>query len=95
MSRAHPTILFVAAICAGLFGFAFVAAPNACDWGLVAYCCSGAAVILALLAAPFVLQRKRSWWKRVGLAIGLGIIGVGVWVAGMVAANIRIICRLI
>ena len=94
MIRRTQLFVFAAASCAGLFAFAFVAAPQSCEWGLPAYFWSGVAVVFALLAAPFVLQSERPVLTRVYLSVGSGALGFVVWVAGLFAANVRIICRL-
>jgi len=88
------SVPLVAALCAGLFAFAFVAAPKSCEWGLAAYFWSGIAVVIALLAAPFVLQPGRPARVRAFLALGYGLLGTVVWFAGLFAANVRIMCRL-
>lgn len=85
---------FAAILCAGLFAFAFVAAPKSCEWGLAAYFWTGVAAVVALLAAPFVLQSERPARVRVFLALGYGVLGSAVWFAGLFAANVRIMCRL-
>ena len=94
MIRRMRLFAFVAALCLGLFAFAFVAAPQSCEWGLPAYFWSGVATVFVLVAAPFVLQFEQPVLTRVYLAIGSGALGFAVWVAGLFAANVRIICRL-
>lgn len=94
MTRQTKLFAFVAASCLALFALAFIAAPRSCEWGLSAYFWSGVAVVFALLAAPFVLQTERPVLTRVSLAIGFGALAFVVWVAGLYAANVRIICRL-
>lgn len=94
MTRQTRLFVFVAALCVALFAFAFVAAPQSCEWGLPAYFWAGVGAVFAFLAAPFVLPAERSVLTRVSLAIGFGAFGCGVWIAGLYAANVRIICRL-
>jgi len=93
MSR-HASASLVAALCIGLFGFAFLAAPHACEWGLSAYFCSGVGVVLVLLALPFVFHRERPLLKRGLFSLGLCALGVVVWFGGLFIANVRILCRL-
>jgi hypothetical protein len=94
MTRRTQLLTFVAASCLGIFAFAFVAAPQSCEWGLSAYFWSGVAAVLAFLAAPFILQSERPVAARVYLAAGFCALGVIVWIAGLFAANVRIMCRL-
>lgn len=84
----------VAALSAALFAFAFVAAPQACEWGIGAYFCAGIAVIVTLIAWPFVAARDRSLATRLGLAVAFAVLGVAVWIGGLAASNFRIMCRM-
>ena len=83
-----------AALCAALFAFAFVAAPHSCEWGLTAYFWSGVACVILAFALPFILDRSASLGRRYAWAFGLALATTGVWFGGLVAANVRIICRL-
>ena len=94
MSRQFLAMVIVAAACGGLFAFAFAAAPRSCDWGLTDYMWSGVAVDLILLVLPFALQLSSALWKRALLSLGLGMLGIAVWVLGFVVADVNIICRL-
>ena len=78
-----------------LFGFAFIAAPHACEWGLDAYAWTGAAVVVVLLALPVFTLAALAPWQRLLMSLGLGSAGALVWVAGLFASNMRIICRMI
>jgi hypothetical protein len=71
-----------------------VAAPHSCEWGLTAYFWSGVAALPALVATPVVLNTDRTVVKRVLLGLGLAAVGLAVWVGGLFAANVRIMCRL-
>ncbi|MBP8307697.1 MAG: hypothetical protein KAY46_10560 [Burkholderiaceae bacterium] len=81
-------------LCVALFGFAFLAAPRSCEWGLEAYCWAGGAVVVVLLAVSVAAPVSLLLWQRVLLALGLAGAGVLVWLAGLFASNMRIICRL-
>ena len=81
-------------LCLGLIVLAFAAAPHSCEWGLDAYFWSGVAVVLVLLVAPFVLERRRALWMRLLMALGSGGLGLAAWVFGLMVANVRILCRL-
>lgn len=82
------------ALCLALFAFAFIAAPHSCEWGLSAYFWSGLACLAALFLLPFALREPGPVSRRVGLgALWLSLGGI-TWVAGLFAANVRILCRL-
>ncbi len=82
------------AIGAGLFAFAFVAAPASCAWGLTAYFGAGIACLAAVASAPFVLHGGAPLGRRVGIAVTLVALVCGVWLLGLFVANVRIVCRL-
>lgn len=83
-----------AVLCSALFVFAFVAAPHSCEWGLDAYFWAGIAAALLLAAAPFTR------WSKPAASTPLlqSLLDVGtvaaVWVAGLLVADVRIMCRL-
>jgi len=83
-----------AALCTALFGFAFVAAPHSCEWGLAAYTGAGLLVLVALAALPFFAARAATLLSRFGQSALLSCIALGAWFGGLFAANVRIICRL-
>lgn len=82
------------ACCLALFVFAFVAAPRSCEWGLSAYFWSGAACVALLVALPFGMLRREPLQRRVLLGLALGALACATWIAGLFAANVRIMCRL-
>ena len=90
------TLAFVggATLCAALFVFAFVAAPKSCQWGNAAYSKVGIGCLIALFTMPFALRAGRSVFGTMGFAVGFVAFGCGVWLAGLFAANFRIICAL-
>ncbi len=88
-------LLAASALAVMLFGFAFIAAPHACAWGLEAYFWTGVAVVVVLLALPVFSLAALAPWQRLLVSLGLGSAGALVWVAGLFASNMRIICRLI
>lgn len=77
-----------------IFALAFVVAPHACEGGLDVYFWCGVAALAALLALPFVMHMSGSFLASFGWAVGFLVLGFGVWLGGLVAANVRIICRL-
>jgi hypothetical protein len=90
-----PRLAAIASIlCVALFAFAFIAAPKSCEWGNTAYFFAGVAALIALFVLPLVMEKKASVGRRLLLSTGWVIGGVGIWVAGLAAANIQIMCRL-
>jgi hypothetical protein len=83
-----------AAICAATFAFAFIAAPKSCEWGLEAYALVGVVGVLLLIVLPFALRAGESGAARIGLGVALAAAGAVVWIVGLFAANVRIMCRL-
>jgi hypothetical protein len=77
-----------------LFAFAFVAAPKSCEWGLSAYTWTGLACVVGLGALPFFLRTEMTDWRRILTAAGLVVGTALVWLGGLFAANVRIMCRL-
>lgn len=77
-----------------LFAFAFVAAPRSCEWGLTAYSWAGVGVTLGLGVLPFFLPSDMTVARRVLISVGLLIASIALWLAGLFAANVRIMCRL-
>jgi hypothetical protein len=91
-----PTRALVAggALGVALITFAFVAAPKSCQWGYDAYFWTGVVCLIILFALPFAFRVGQSILGRAGLGVGFAIFGGGVWLAGVFAANFRIICAL-
>ena len=83
-----------AVMCFSMFVFAFIAAPKSCEWGLNAYALAGVICIVLLLVLPFALRAAESGGARVGLGVALAAAGAIVWIVGLFAANVRIMCRL-
>jgi hypothetical protein len=77
-----------------VFALAFVVAPRACEGGLDVYLWCGVAALAALLALSFVTHLSGSLLASFGWAVGFAVLGFGAWLGGLVAANVRIICRL-
>jgi len=77
-----------------IFALAFVIAPHACEGGLDLYFWCGVAALAALLALPFATHMSGSLLASLGWAVGFLVLGFAVWLGGLVAANVRIICRL-
>lgn len=51
-------------------------------------------MILGQAVATFVLLRDRTTARRVVLAGQAALVGGGVWLAGLFAANFQLLCRL-
>ena len=79
---------------AALLILAFVAAPHSCAWGLATYFWAGVAPILGNAVATFVLLRERTTARRLLMAGLAALVGAGVWLAGLFAANFQLLCRL-
>lgn len=77
-----------------LFAFAFVAAPKSCEWGLSAYTWTGLLGAAGLGALPLLLRSELTTGRRVLVGLGLVAGTVVVWLGGLFAANVRIMCRL-
>lgn len=77
-----------------LFAFAFVAAPASCEWGLSAYTWTGLACLVGLAAVPFVVRSEMTTGRRLLLGLGSAVGTLLVWLGGLFAANVRIMCRL-
>jgi hypothetical protein len=81
-------------ILAGVFASAFVFAPRSCEGGLDLYFWSGVAGLTMLAILPFVVRAGASLLGSIGWAFGLLLLGAGVWLGGLLAANVQILCRL-
>ena len=94
LAQRLPMRLIAPGACIGLFAFAFVASPHACEWGLAAYFWAGAALFVALSVAIPMASTQRSMPQRLMIGVGAGAVVLLVWVAGLFAANVQILCRL-
>ena len=94
MNRRTLVLIVAAAIGAIMFGLAYVFAPRACEGGFDLYVWSGIASLIALFALPFLARVGHSVLGSVGWAFGLTTLGLGVWIAGLVMANVFVLCRL-
>ena len=88
---AYVSAILIAGI---LLALAYFVAPTACEGGLEFYIRSGAAALLLLLGLPFLAHLGRSALVRVAFGFGFFAFGVGAWLAGLFAANVRFICGL-
>ena len=77
-----------------MFSLAFVFAPHACEGGFDLYVWSGFATLAALLVLPFVAHMGSSVLVSLAWAFGLALLGFGIWLAGLVSANVFVLCRL-
>ncbi len=92
----RPRLFFGAAAIVGacLLVLAFLAAPRSCEGGLEVYFWAGVVALVALAALPFAARAGASAPGRVAWSAAFVAFGVGVWLAGLFAANVRIMCRL-
>ena len=94
MALHTSTLVAAALLIVGMFGFAFVAAPHSCEWGLKAYVLTGIAVALAVATLPWLLETRASpGWRALFSVAFLGAAVAG-WIGGLFAANVRLMCRL-
>lgn len=82
------------AICAAVFGLAFIAAPHSCAWGLDAYVWSGVAAMAFMFAVPLVFLTDRRPSERIIVGFGFSTVCAIVWITGFFMADMRIVCRL-
>ena len=94
MSRTKFGLLLAAALGVAVIALAFIAAPHACDGGLALYFWGGIIALAAWVALPFVVPIGATWLARSGWSVALLLLGTVVWLTGLFAANVRIICRL-
>lgn len=94
MTDRTASISLASVLCIALFAIAFLVAPHSCQGGLTAYFWLGVVVTTALLVIPLALERNLPILKRAFASFGLVVLGAAVWVAGVFAANISIVCRL-
>ena len=94
MSRTLRGVVAVAAVAIFLFAVAFWIAPSSCDGGFGIYFVCGIGGLVAMFALPFALGSGNSLFVRIASGLGLVVVGVGVWVAGLVAADFQILCRM-
>ena len=94
MQRATIGFVSAGAIAIAVVGLAFLVAPRSCNGGLDLYVWCGGAALLALLALPFAAHIGRSMLVRLVWSVGFVVLGAGVWIAGLLAANVRFICGL-
>jgi hypothetical protein len=78
-----------------MFALAFLVAPDSCEGGLELYFWCGVAALASLIALPFLMHMSGSLPVSVGWAAGFLVLGFGVWLGSLLAAGVRIICRLI
>ena len=95
MRLVRQSPLAVAATLLGaLFVFPFLIASAPCERRLDAYAWTGLGVFVAVVLVPFVLPGRGLVASRWASALILAVLCVGGWVAGLVSADVRIICRL-
>jgi hypothetical protein len=94
VNRKWLGVCMAAGVGTTMFGLAFVAAPRSCDGGLEFYFWGGVAALAFMLATPFAVRMSNSLLVCAGWSAILLVLGVGVWLAGFAAANVRILCRL-
>ena len=92
--RARIGWIVGAGIGATLMAVAFAVAPRACAGGLEVYAVAGVVALLGLAGLPFVARIGRTSARRLGVSLGFVVLGVATWLAGLLLANVRVICGL-
>jgi hypothetical protein len=93
-AREPAAFIGATAIVTALVVLAYLVSPRACQGGIELYTWCGGAALLLLFGLPFVAHMGRSMLVRVAFALGFLVFGVGAWLAGLFAANVRFICGL-
>jgi hypothetical protein len=88
------TALAGAVLCTAIVACALAAAPRSCEGGLEAYLLAGLVGVPGMFAVPIFLRSDRSMPRRLAWAALFAAIGAAAWIAGLVGANVRILCRL-
>ena len=94
MSQNAVRLTLALAIGVIVFASAFFAAPRSCDGGLTFYFWLGVASLVILSALPFIKPAGNTVAIRLAWSLGFTTFGAAVWIAGLVLANVRIMCRL-
>lgn len=82
------------ALCAAMFGAAFLIKRLPCGQDLEAWLALGLTVCLTLIALPWLMHRKASVPARSGCSAAALVAGVTTWIAGFHFAGIPLLCRL-
>jgi hypothetical protein len=94
VTRGRAALIGAAAIAIALVALAYLVAPRSCQGGLEVYVWCGGAALLLLPGLPFAAHMGRSILVRIAFALGFFVFGASVWLAGLLAANVRFICGL-
>lgn len=94
MNGTAKVLLLVAALCASLNLFAFLAAPRSCEWGSDTYFWAGIIVVLLSAAMPFFFRAGHKIVYRLILGIGMACTVVAAWVMGFSLSGMILMCRL-
>lgn len=92
--RAVMRIVVPALLWLALFAWPFLTASLACDRRLNLYALAGLTVLVLGSARPFIVWKDRRWATRAWVALAFALATIGVWIAGMMAGEVRIMCRL-
>jgi hypothetical protein len=93
MSGPRKALSGAAAVALAMLAAAFAAAPHSCNGGLEVYVGVGIVALIVMAALPFVIG-PRDAPAKVSRAFGFVALGIVVWLAGGMVANVRIMCRL-
>jgi hypothetical protein len=95
MRRNAVPLSIAAAISAVVVAIAFGSAPRSCDGGLTFYFWSGVVALMLLASLPVLGAIGNSVPSRIAWGAGFVVLGAAAWLAGLFAANVRIVCGLI
>jgi len=82
------------ALCATMFGAAFLIKRLPCGQDLEAWLALGLVMFLLLIALPWFLHRGVSALMRTGCSAAALVAGIATWIAGFHFAGIPLLCRL-
>lgn len=92
MRRRTTAYGIVAALCLVQLLMAMIAAPYACEWGLVAYTWVGVAGLMVMLSVPFFMRRAFVRHNRMPVALGFAMAGLMTWLVGWFVAFANSAC---
>jgi hypothetical protein len=83
------------AVAIAIFVAAFWAASwERCEGQIEFYFLFGLGALLVLFVLPIAVKSASSLAVRIGCAFGFALLGTGIWIGGLAAANVRLLCRL-
>lgn len=81
------------AFCAVQIILAKICGPHSCEWGNKTYFWSGIVVLVASFLVPF-LQQGWAIGRQLGFGFLFIVLSAGLWIAGFLLGDFRIVCTL-